>query len=93
MQYAWTPKFQLSGPTVHSYTVDQTYWINQKVNSTGPVSFESLKLHLFHKHLHGFRFYMHIYSNLKMKYQTQMYFEFLIKHEQLLSTTVTQGRN
>ena len=21
MQYAWTPKFQLSGPTVHSYTV------------------------------------------------------------------------
>ena len=23
MRYAWTPKFQLSGPTVHSYTVDQ----------------------------------------------------------------------
>ena len=22
MRYAWTPKFQLSGPTVHSYTVD-----------------------------------------------------------------------
>ena len=21
MQHAWTPKFQLSGPTVHSYTV------------------------------------------------------------------------
>ena len=21
MRYAWTPKFQLSGPTVHSYTV------------------------------------------------------------------------
>ena len=23
MRYAWTPKFQLSGSTVHSYTVDQ----------------------------------------------------------------------
>ena len=23
MRYAWTPKFQLSGPTVHSYTVIQ----------------------------------------------------------------------
>ena len=21
MRYAWTPKFQLSGPTIHSYTV------------------------------------------------------------------------
>ena len=32
MRHAWTPKFQLSGPTVHSYTVAASWWAPKRIS-------------------------------------------------------------
>ena len=31
MRHVWTPKFQLSGPTAHSYTVVQFMWTKRRI--------------------------------------------------------------
>ena len=37
MRHAWTPKFQLSGPTVHSYTVVKMAFLSRGNTCRTPV--------------------------------------------------------